>query len=729
MPDDPRYVPRFAALDGQNGVRVSDPVEDVQFDLYTGKPVSPSDVSAADREWSFPVDSATRLRTRTVTTPVRLNVNVRDTAGEMVSSSANDVETGTRVEEPGEYVVELGSAPIKLYLAATGRVRVQPEAHHTTITFPDADAVHLGARTLHQQPARTLTTTGAPVDVMRVVSEFGGALKTTSCERSFPTLRGHPPLVELGDEVSIPGGERRPETGVHVEVPPAVDYVYPVASLAYYLGADVRPGPHPRLVTDAGFEYDLDRPPGYETTVGRVLRHVFTLDCLTRADGYYPVDLAERERAEADPAIDLDFPALYDAPLTEQVEAYLSVPFDAVEPLAPEWRLTADVNPEDDYVGVLPHLAGELAVVRTYYPDAETVTADPANESVASAVREFMRSGTTGDLTRGDRANDPATPGDGAEVSRDDVFRIRDADSATQTYIGEGFPIGANKGSRASYERQLTLRSSAPTHIGVTVICNDPEMAEEVEASAHYGTRDLFEFGVDIRRNLTREQLRAAFRSDTDFVHYIGHVDARGMQATDGYVDATTIDDVGVTAFFLNGCRSFRQGEALVDGGALAGIVTLDNVHDSVATEVGNNVARLLNAGWPLDGALELVREDALAGRHYLVVGDGSVELVSHDSGVPTAAVVEGTNGDGTFEVTIQGYPTRSYHLGTLYTPYIGGNEVRYLASGELDTFTVTAEELREFLTLAPTPVQVADERRKSTLSIRWSDGIDLDAL
>lgn len=737
------FTPQFETLGERRGVRVSDPVEDVQFSMFTPEHVSLTRCSTDAAPWCFPVDSAVRVPTNELSIPLRVNVNVRTPDATLVESVA--AKSPGSVDDAAPYVVELSGTPMKLYLAAESRVLVLPDDNATEIVFPDADEIYLGARTRHKQPARTLTTTRDPRDIMEVVSEFGAALKTTSCERSWPTLRGHPPVVEFGEEVEIPGGSKRPDTGVHIEVPPTVESIFPVAPLAYYLCADVRPGATPRLVTDDGFSYDLAGDGEFEETVADVLQHVFTMDCLTRVEGYYPVDLHERREAEAVSSLDLDFEALYDAPLAAQLETYLAVPFEDVEPLRPEWRLTADVVPEIENATVLPYLADELAVVRCRTESVSEATPRASQPSERSeALADFCRSAggaetaerAGADFVRGvanpgsirgssEESAFGATPTQRASVSQDDVFYIDDADSATQTYVGDGFPVGANKSSRASYERQLILRSNAPDHISVTVVCNGGEMREELDVGNYYGMRDLFEFEVDIKQNLTRAQLREVFQSDTDFVHYIGHVTADGLQAADGYLDAGTLDDVGVSAFFLNGCRSFRQGKRLVDAGALGGIVTLENVHNSLATEIGHHISRLLNAGWPLDGALKLVKEDALAGRHYLVVGDGSTEIVNADGGAPSSLVIRPRD-ENHYEVEFNTFSTRSFHLGTIDNPFLQSSETHYLTSGKLDTFVVSTKELRDFFSLYPVPVQFASELHETTVSIRWSDEVEL---
>jgi hypothetical protein len=247
-------------------------------------------------------------------------------------------------------------------------------------------------------------------------------------------------------------------------------------------------------------------------------------------------------------------------------------------------------------------------------------------------------------------------------------------------------------------------------------------MLDELEVGDHYGTRDLFDFDVELHSDLTRAELRALFESDTDFLHYIGHVDKRGLQASDGYLDAHTVGDVGTTAFILNGCRSFKQGQALVNSGAVAGIVTLEEVHNSLATQIGTNIARLLNRGWPLDAAVELVKDDALVGRHYIVVGDGAVELTKANSGVPMMSIIEDIKENGVFNIKIKTCTTRTHHLGTIYTPAIIGGNNHYLASGEHGPFELTSDRLQNYLSTEIEPVQFDKDRQKSTISLQWSD-------
>ena len=103
--------------------------------------------------------------------------------------------------------------------------------------------------------------------VMQAVAAFSSALKTTSAERSYPTLRGHPPTVELGDRLHIPDELSSPETGITIELPATYAAIYAAAPLAYYLGADLVPGEEPLLRTDTGSEYALDAAGDFDVSV------------------------------------------------------------------------------------------------------------------------------------------------------------------------------------------------------------------------------------------------------------------------------------------------------------------------------------------------------------------------------------------------------------------------------------------------------------------------------
>src|SRR5699024_9950506 len=148
-------------------------------------------------------------------------------------------------------------------------------------------AVTVGARSYHKRPAATVRTPADPESMMAAISTFGSALKTTSPERAYPTLRGHPPAIELGDTLSIPDSFTRSDPAVTIEIPADLKYIYSAAPLAYYLGAELVASEELRLCAGESFEYTLDSEHGFETEVERVLKQTFLLDCVTRTEGLY----------------------------------------------------------------------------------------------------------------------------------------------------------------------------------------------------------------------------------------------------------------------------------------------------------------------------------------------------------------------------------------------------------------------------------------------------------
>jgi hypothetical protein len=695
--------PRIRAHPDRTGLRVFDPIQDAQFTLLTPEPV---DMTPCETDrFYFPVDTAGTVGTNVVETPYFVDTWIRDPAGDAVV----DLDIGDSVSLPaGRYNIELSTSQVKLYLSVDGSLAAR--ADDTSIRFKfGADEVHVGARSYHEQPATTVTTTDEPEAVMRAVSTLGSALKTTSCERSFPTLRGHPPLVEPGDELSVPSGVTTPDTDVVVEVPPALDFVYPVAPLAYYFGATVRPGQVPRLVAD-GWTYLLDGEhrcsfvpgSGFEASVARVLKQSFLLDCVTRTEGYYQVDLAERSQVEE--RVDLDVADLYDRPLAEQLRAYMDVPAAALADAVPTWKLTADVRPDPEYVGTLPFLANELAVVRC--PGSPTL--GESDDDVAEQIQSIFRSddATTrgaGQFVRSTRSRSSSPP------ETETVFRPADADSIEQTYVGEGVPVGASKMTTDAFRRRLTYEPTTEQRIRVAVVCNDERMADENVVSDIYGTRDWMEFDISFDEELTTDEMRTLLQSDVDFLHYIGHVDREGIRCPDGYLDTLELTDIGVSAFLLNACDSYDQGHGLVQNGAMAGIATITDIVSEAATSVGRTAARLLNQGFSLGATVEVIKDYEQIGHHYIVVGDSSASIVKNESGTPQRAEISKC-GDRQYEMTIYGYPRRDIGLGAIFKPLVRQHDQHHLNSGEMCSLTLSEEELVRYLSKEDIPVVTDSE-------------------
>jgi hypothetical protein len=689
----------------RDGVEIIDPIDSARFALFTPEPVTPTEIDPC--AFRAPLDAAAAVETRSVTVPKHGSVVVRTGDGEMVADTADG---GDRSLPPGAYSLEVTTAPMKLYLAVESAVDVTHADHGVELAFGGTRTLRLGARSFHEQPASTITTTGEPESVMRAVSLFASALKTTSPERTFPTLRGFPPLVEVGECFDAPDGLERPATGVRLVLPPDRSYVYPASTLAFFLGADVVPGDEPRLV--AG---DAVHPlPGddFERAVHRMLKQTFTLDCVARTEGYYEVDLHERRTLES--RVGLAFADLYDRPLAERVAAYLDEPWTAVEPCVPTWNLTTDVRPDAAHVETLPYLVNDLSLVRC--PDRNRGSVAPTPSAVADFFREgdgdFRRS-ASGDLSR-DAGQQVEASGPG------EVFQPAPADSVEQAWVGDGYPLGANKLTLPGLRRGVEWTPSEDNRIGVRVVCNDERMREEGAVSEFYGVRDLIEFDVAIDHDLSTSELRGLLAEETDFLHYIGHVDDRGFQCSDGFLDAHSLDSVGVRAFLLNACSSYEQGEALVEKGSLGGVVTLSDVANSIATSLGRPMAKLLNCGFQLRSALSVAQEHVLTGGRYVTIGDGGVTLCQAESGVPQVARLEPRD-DGAIGVSFRNYWNRTYGLGTQTVETFTDSGLRHLST-ETPWKPLEREEVEKLLDVELFPVKIGPE-------LEWSDTVRVGEL
>jgi len=711
-------------------LRIIDNIESRQLTFTPGEGGQLS-VTDVDREWFVPVDRAAALGVSSLWLPTKWDSFLRAPDGTLLA----DIPAGEAGTVTDEAVVEVTTAPIKIYFASRGGLRVSTVDGQTRLEGVGGTPLVLGVRSPHEQPARTITVPPTPEGYMRGISEFGAALKTASPERTFPTLRGYPPEIQIGSELDIPQGPQRPETGVTLRLPRTAGTVFAAAPLAYFLGAEIEPGQSPRLELDGNRTVRIDAF-GATTSeaLHRLLVHTFTLDCIARTEGQYPMELSARRTVEA-AGVQLDWAALYQQPLADRLATYLSVDLATVEDAAPDWRLTADIPETDDSAPLLPHLANELADVRPYpddhYPSESWEKASTGQPSVSEQVNN-----ATDTLLRDSEPHSPVTsvesatqrvPQSGGDPSATpDVFRIRHADSILQVYAGSGVPIGANKVTEESYLRHLSETPDENAALRVVVVCNDTEMLAEARVEEIYSSAPLLSVTGELRTDLTVDSLRDLLQSDIDLLHYIGHVSESGLSCADGHLDIGDLDTVSTQLFILNGCRSFRQGEKLVENGALAGVGTLQNVNNQVATEMGKKIAQLLQHGWPLAGALSLLRFDAIAGQEYTVLGDGTAEFVSADSGVPACCIVEPTP-DGNYRISIDTYLTRVRHLGTIFRPSFGEDNVYHLAGGEVSQWVTDETELRELFERENAPVQLRRERSNTKLSLRWSHDLAED--
>ena len=689
----------FDTLEDETGLLVEDRIEQRQCRLLTSDTVSLS--GGKKSEFLYPLDAAVNISLTEFTISRRPTAFLREIDGNLIE----DIDHFTEKRLPDqEYILEV-PGPVKLYLQFRGPLAISVDATQMTVSFEDRQDIFVGARSYHEKPAATITTTMDPNDLMVATSYFSSAIKTKGPERSYPNLRGHPPELAVGEELNIPDHLQRLDGGVRIEVPPELIDVLVVTPMAYYIGAEVVPGDCPRIVTDEGFEHVLGAQNDLEEEVERVLKQVFFLDCLTRTEGSYGMPLYERQVVDAN--LDLNFAEVYDAPAGQRLQSYLTVPYDAIANYIPQWKLTAHLTPTTESVEILPFLVDDLAVVKS---PTQPSAIDHGEQ--LTAIEEFARSsGRRSGGTR-NRSQEQLIPS---------FVEPQQTESIEQAWVGGDVPIGASKAMIEAFRNRLA-RDEKDGNIDIVVVCNDSEMLDEHDTAREvYGSRDELPFEVTLFDDLTTDRLRFVLESDIDYFHYIGHIDEGGFECADGMLDVESLDSVGVDTFLLNACQSYHQGVELIRKGGIGGVVTLDEVINSGAVRVGKTMTRLLNRGFPLRVALTIARDRSIVGSQYIVVGDGNADIAHGASLVPNLIKTKRQD-DDSYDICQDTFYSEHFGVGSFVKPKLSTDSDHFLVGSSLINFTLDEEELEEFLSLEVVPV-------KSDTGFYWSDDVDIEKL
>ena len=590
---------------------------------------------------------------------------------------------------PGAYLVR-ADGPVLAYVRFDGEARLNyADGEGATLSFPRETPVTLGFRSQNERPPGTVTVPRTPEGVARGLTELGAGVRTGSPARSLPGMRGHPPLLEFGEEVSVPDSlPDRPDTGVELRLPTDLRYLFPAAPLAHYLGATVRvdDGADPTVTTTDGV-WTLESLPEFQWGAATMLRRAFLLDCLVRNAGSDRTTLPETEHLDT---LGLDAADLYDADTADRLDAYLDAPFERVSDDLPEWHLSMYVEPEYDRVTTLPHLLSNLPHVFL----AETRHLD-CEERLSRSLDEFYR---------GFRAQ--AVP----EV---DLVKPVLGPGTAHGWLADGVPIDVFKSVPDAYENRPSPPRAGSEPLSVVAVLNDAGMADErVDVARIYRERATqLDIDFAVQEDLSTDELAGVFSDRHDLVHYIGHCEEPGLRCRDGHLSAADLEESNVQTFFLNACGSFYEGIELLKKGSIAGAVTVDRVLDRHAARVGTAFVRLLVHGFSIERALELARRRIMMGKDYAVVGDGTYTLTHSSSYVPATLAVEPL-GDDRYRVTHEVQSPRV--TGGWYQPPFAPDE-RPRLLGTAEEATLSGVELDDLLHRATLPVIYDGDSR-------WSD-------
>ena len=624
-----------------------------------------------------------------------------------------DTATGTReqfgnsrdrIELPdGEYLVRI-DGNVRAFVRFSGAARLTRDGpERKALAFDDARPVSIGFESRVDLPEQTVRVEPTPAGAAAAVTASSATVENTSPDRTWPSVRNHPPLVEVGETTTVPEPlrERRPDTDIEVVVPPRFDPVFTTAPLARYLGADV--------ITDADCDPHLsvagDRVPlggrgGLERRTAQLLERVFYLDCVARGAGPHGGELAVSDTFDT---LGLDAERLYEAPLARRVSRYLDVPFDAVRDRFPEWHLAMYVDPGVDHVTALPYLLDDLPVVCT--PDSRDLDKKDWLELTVSdgfdAPREHLADG-------GYRVR--------REVSNVDLVEPELTTATTHGWMADQVPIDVFKTFPEAYQHRFDYLDDE-SELQVTAVVNDRDMPlllsddedaamrdEHTAAISHYRDRaKQLPIDITVRENVTTAELARVFESRTDLVHYIGHRDDRGLECANGYFSADTLTESNAQTFFLNACGSYPEGRALVKKGSVAGGITYERVADDDAATVGVTFARLLMLGFCIERALAKSSYQTFTPKDYAVVGDGTHRVAQSDSIIPPDVWLSDDD-DGFSLVLRQASPS-----------YTGGRgqwefEDTYHLWGAACEYTLTRQEVVDYLDVLESPIIYENE-------------------
>lgn len=529
-----------------------------------------------------------------------------------------------------------------------------------TVLFEGPTPVTVGFRERTPDPP-TVTVPPTPAGVATALTHAASALRTTGPGRSHPGQRSHPPLVAFGDR-DVPAAVRRatPETGIEFRLPASLSACCLAAPLAFYLGATVR--------VDEGREAPVLRAPAtdlrrefpaedaaFADGVATLLRRVFLLDCLVRdrpGERLGGGGLLER--------LELDAARLRELPPPERLTAYLEAPLEHLDGDLPAWPLATYVDGDRRTVRCLPYLLNRLSLV---HPAAASEI--DGDSLLRRALDGFYRSQDDSEAPRHpvrQRVEDRSLRRSAGDVATFDRLDPELRNARLHGWLAEGVPVEAFKPTPGAYRNRLAASREQGASLDIAVVCNDPAMSGERAVADIYRDRAAgFPVDVSVHSALSCRALADLLATPHDFVHYIGHCERDGLRCRDGYLDVGDLDTVRARTFFLNACGSYRQGQCLVEGGSVAGAVTLTAVLDRQAATVGTAFARLLIHGAGFERALSLARQQVLMGSDYAVVGDGTYTLApATDAAMLHVDPVEGGFEVGQ-EVLSSGAPGRSH--------------------------------------------------------------------
>ncbi|MFC3960274.1 hypothetical protein [Halovivax cerinus] len=606
-------------------VRVGDDIEGAEVRIeIDGEPALEP---ALPDVFLFPVDEAVSV----VASRMRLHETFGQTVWDRDGNRVGLIADGLDDLPRGTYHASITGA-VKIHLRFEGAVDTAEEyfdeAGHSIVElrFDEPTSVAIGARSFRSFPSATITVPDEPESLLSALPYLSSSIKEFTCERSWPTLRQHPPAIERGDRLDVPPELRLPETGVEIRVPATYEHCYQVAPLAFYLGADLCVGDVPTLVLENGHVEPLATGrASLSECVGDLLGRCLLLDSLVRKAGYKPMENAEYDQLA--PELPFYPPNLYDVPLADQLLEYLEVPHDVLAPYVPRWPKRAVLRPTIADVACLPSLLHELA----------RIDVAPSAERVHPTISD----------------------GERGETRRD---RNREAQRSAALLTAHTFPEPVSGSCRLypdAMKRAPTVERPAPDCAHLTLATDDPDRAR---AFHRFADRIRHETTISVLEAPAASTLREALCADRTALYCELATNGDGIRCSDRRLRFDTLQDVESPVVWLAGAPPGATGDSLVSSGAIAVVLT-DDAPDG--TTICGTFTQLL-AGFSVADAVYTADVDREVAVRF--VGDASVTVVRHVCKSPAVFDVSSI-GDDRYAFTIRSYPTDVVRQGAAIEP------------------------------------------------------------
>jgi hypothetical protein len=554
------------------------------------------------REFSFPIDYYREFPIDQLPAGARTAYLV-DTGD---PESVRCLGHGTHQVNGGRQVIALESDD-RFFIAPVNDCILEYSADEVRLVEPEscAGSVTIGVKKMSRQAI----ITGADVDSLFSAISFICTMPgETSPYRSHPLFRDLPPDIRLSSD-----GSCLPHTScgspIRFQLPPDLKYLYAVTPLSYYLGASVETGDGPHLEINGK---PIGLPSEYrhfERWAGKMLSHTFQADCAVRCqiatgDRLPGIDVQALTGYSPEELMLMTMPdrfLLYSETLRYSRRAFNT------------WHMASYIEPVPSSIEILPFLMRSLSAI--YAPKSTRLS---EREVVSLSVSNFK--GQHNGLTRGD-------PGPANAVVLPSLYNAQ-----TQQWYSDGCPVDASLSSVVALKNS---RNYARDRLipEVCVICNEQPMAGEAYLLKKLLGRIA---NVEIRTDLSCNDLTHTFSEGFDIVHYAGHCDRRGLKCRDGHADLSSVGTCNVPVFFLNSCSSYVHGTRLIEKGAVCGIATMFRLLDEAALDVCTGFYRMLSQGYSIMTAYLGARECSVTGKEYLLIGDGFYKIFNgRDSFLP----------------------------------------------------------------------------------------------